>query len=410
MSNVANANTVAGKTPAGWLTPLALAFLASCGLVYANFMSVTIRGFQDALHFSPQIAGMITSANLIGGAIGALLAAIAGLRASRKSIAMMSLVGIAALDVATPLFRDAYTLIALRSVHGIVAGSLIGFTARLIALTVTPERATGLSLVIQTIEYAASVYLIPPLLPKIGAGLPYLIMAGIEAAGLVTIVALPIDRMLDAPPKAHHAVNSTRYLSRVAILACGAYSLYEFSRFLVLGFALDMAGAFALTPKVIATSWALAGWVMAGAGLTAAVIGVRFGRASTILSTMIVRTALCIAVLGTTGRPVAFAVAVCAMSFFSMLPLTYFWGTCLAIDKSGRLAVISSFVSNIGLGLGPAAGGFILNAWGFLPLWIVSTVLGFACAILAWWPARLTDLDAAAAMSKDAPAPVETVS
>ncbi|MGI4879994.1 MAG: hypothetical protein ACRYG4_21175 [Janthinobacterium lividum] len=377
----------------GWLIALGLGYLSCCGLVYANFITVTVQGYESVLHLSPQLAGTITSSNLIGGAVGTLLAVIAGNQASRKLTAVACLLGIVILDVLSPLVVAPYALIALRGLHGVLAGSMMGFTARLLAATSMPERAASLSLLLQASIYAVSVYVMPSLLAKMGMAAIFGSMAGLEAVGLLVIALIPVDQILAARTQNGQFTEARPKFSFVALLACGAYALYEFARFLIVGFAFNMADAFAIPIHFVGLTMAMAGGVSAVAALTAAIIGIRFGRATVILSVMALRTVFSLAIMATTGHQAAFAIIVCAQSFFSVLLLPYFWGTCLALDRSGRLAVATSFIGHIGLGMGPMIGGIIINGYGFVTLLIVSTLLGVVSAFLALMPARLTDAE-----------------
>ena len=60
-------------SPNSVMARIFLSFLATAGIFYINFMPAVISGLKEGLHFTNQQAGFVSSANLYGAAIGALL-------------------------------------------------------------------------------------------------------------------------------------------------------------------------------------------------------------------------------------------------------------------------------------------------------------------------------------------------
>lgn len=63
-----------GINPNGIWARVMLAFLTTAGIFYINIMPAVVSGLKEALDFSNQQAGFVSSANLYGAAIGALAA------------------------------------------------------------------------------------------------------------------------------------------------------------------------------------------------------------------------------------------------------------------------------------------------------------------------------------------------
>jgi predicted MFS family arabinose efflux permease len=369
---------------------IGLAYLASCGVVYANFLAVFMLGLQHNLHLSAQMSGTVASANLLGGALGSLVAAVGSVWLSSRRVTILSIIAVTSLDVVSVWASSAEQLLLLRALHGVAAGLLIGLAYRFIAGTTAPERALGISLVIQLAESALSLSVFPPLLPSVGLGILFLSMAILEALGLVIFMVLPIKVIIGAEEK-HVVRQPGQMLSRFAVTACVALLLFQCSRFMTSGFSFNFGAYLNLSTFQVGRTLGIAGWMGGLGALTAALLGNRFTRSQVIVTAVLVRTVAFVALLACRESPVAYCLTLCIEEYFAFLALPFFFGVCLGVDRTGRLGTWSSFTSKMGLTFGPVVGGAILTTFGFPVLVCLAGVVGLCAMALVLPSARLSD-------------------
>ena len=104
-----------------------LAFLATAGLFYVNIMSAIVAGVADGLGVTQQQAGWVGSANVYGAALGALAAVFIVRRAPWRPFAVVSLLALISIDIASTFITSINLLTGVRFVHGLIGGMLVGW-------------------------------------------------------------------------------------------------------------------------------------------------------------------------------------------------------------------------------------------------------------------------------------------
>ena len=123
----------------GLLAAAMLSFLATAGFFYVNIMPALVEGLRTGLHFSECQAGLAGSANVYGAALGALLATFLVTRWAWRPAAYALLGLLMAIDLASILVATSPVMIAVRALHGLVGGCLVGISYAVFARTRRPE-------------------------------------------------------------------------------------------------------------------------------------------------------------------------------------------------------------------------------------------------------------------------------
>ena len=154
--------------PDGLPAAVMLSFLATAGFFYVNIMPALVEGLRVGLHFSEQDAGFAGSANVYGAALGALLAAFVVTRWPWRPAAYLLLGTLMAVDLASTLVTTPAIMIAVRGMHGLAGGCLVGLSYGVFARTRRPERTFGMLLVVQGALGGLGVMTLPRLVPLFG--------------------------------------------------------------------------------------------------------------------------------------------------------------------------------------------------------------------------------------------------
>lgn len=375
--------------PDGLIASTLLAVVATAGLFYVNIMAALVTGLQDGLGFSARDAGLVASFNVYGAAIGALAAVFVVARIRWKPFALGLLAALICLDLASTQVVTPFALMALRGVHGVVGGLLVGIGFSVIARTRHPDKTFGMLLVVQFGLGGLGLMLLPGLAPKFGA---WVLFAALAAFSLCAAAALPF--LDDYPPRpvAAAKLDARPPLSRLALLGAALLAVFSFqaANMALAAYVIDLGRHYGLTLRFVSDTLAVANWIGAsGSGLVVA-LGLRWGRLRPIMLGIVVTIAGTVAFLRS-DLAVVFVAANIVTAVVWAFVIPYLLGLCAAFDVGGRSASLAGFFSKLGLASGPALGGLLLAETEFPRLVLISVVGLVAAAVLTWSPARWLD-------------------
>ncbi|MGH8253812.1 MAG: MFS transporter [Steroidobacteraceae bacterium] len=395
--------------PDGLLAAVLLSFLATAGFMYVNIMPAIVEGLQGGLHFTAAVAGRIGAANVYGAAVGALLATLLVTHWPWRRAAVALLLVLICIDIASMFVGGASALLAIRALHGIVGGCLVGFSFSVIARTAQPERTFGMLLVVQGGLGGLGVMVLPRLVPVFGTAALFAALAGFS---LVTLAMLPFLAEYPRPAApsagatggtaatAAAAAAASRAAARVPagklMLAMALLSvfLFQFSNMLLFSYIIGLARHYALDPLHSEIVVGVSTWVGMLGSVLVVMFGTRFGRVR-MLTVALLLTALGMYVLHGSADPVIYALANAGTGITWAFVIPHLLGMCARCDISGRAAALGGFASKMGLASGPFVGSLLLGADRYGLLIDVATAVILACTLAALLPAaRLDRLDA----------------
>jgi DHA1 family inner membrane transport protein len=143
------------------LTIILLTVLVSAGSLYLNFLAVIIDALQVGLGFSAFDAAMVGSANLYGGALGSLAAALLNRRINWRIAATIGIIALILFDLTSTLLHGLAPLLIVRFLHGIAGGLVLGAGFIVLSRTANPERTFGIMLMVQVAEAGLGLYVLP---------------------------------------------------------------------------------------------------------------------------------------------------------------------------------------------------------------------------------------------------------
>lgn len=384
--------------PDGLAASVMLAFLATAGLFYVNIMSALVAGLVDGLGFQQADAGLVGSVNVYGAAAGGLIAVFIVRRAPWRPVATLLLLALIAIDLVSIEVRTAEPLIALRAVHGVLGGMLVGIAFGVIARTRVPDRTFGMLLVVQFGLGGLGVMFLPGLVPVYGTGVLFIALA---AFSLVTLVMTRFLADYPAVPRALGAVAGQGIAWRPLSVTLLALFLFQAGNMALAVYLFGLGRANGLSTDFISDTVGIATWIGIAGAVLVILFGLRMGRFWPLLVSM----ALTIAgnyAFHWTADPNVFIAANILTAITWAFVIPYLLGMCASFDSAGQTAALGGFCSKMGLATGPLIGGRLLGEANYPLLIDAATIVLIVCAIAAlppaWWLDRRSD-----ALRDDAP-------
>lgn len=387
---MANAMEILAKykvQPNGKVARIILAFLTTAGIFYINLMPVVINGLKVGLNFTNQQAGFVSSANLYGAAVGALLAVFIVKKIQWRLWAYTLLVMLVVIDLSCIFISNAELMIGIRAIHGLVGGLLVGIGFAIISRTHEADRTFGYLLLIQWGLGGLGIMFIPSLVPLFGISAVFLSLVMFTFVTLMMLPFLPSYAIEDIKVSESDLVASAKcplILTLIAIFLFQATNMGLFAYVIGLGTANGLAIGFMSN----ALGWA--SWIALIGAFSVINVGLKYGRTLP-LTIAILTTALCSWLMHFSEFAAVYVVTNIIIGITWAFVLPYLFGICSELDKTGQLASAGGFASKMGLASGPMVGALVLGSDNY-DMVIDLVVIGLiACTFFAFKPARLLD-------------------
>jgi len=374
--------------PDGLPAAFFLAFLGTAGIFYVNIMPAIVSGLIDGLHFGAREAGWAGAANVYGAACGALLAVWIAPRLNWRRLAAALLCLLILIDLLSTGLRTPVPLIAMRALHGLVGGTLVGTSFMVISRTRIPERTFGVLIFVQYGLGGLGLALLPHLVIRVGPQVLFLVIGGFSA---ITLLMLPFLSCYPPRPRTAQAPSAGGARApRLLALALVAVFLFQAGNMALLAYIIELGRAYGLATDRISLIVGSANCFGMLGTLLVVWLGVRHGRLLP-LGIVLASAIGGVALLHLSGDTGWFIVAniVTTIAWATCIP--YLFGMCATFDSTGRSATLSSFASKVGLASGPFAASLIVGdgQWGLLINLAVATLA--ASAVTALVPAAALD-------------------
>ncbi|NOZ43542.1 MAG: MFS transporter [Alphaproteobacteria bacterium] len=374
----------------GLMANILLSLLTTAGLYFILITSAMVSGYIEALSLSPDVAGYIAAANGYGASIGAFLIIFAIKHIPWRRTAAILLLLLIGWDILSIFMTSADSLMAVRLLHGLTGGMLIGIGFSVISRTAAPDRAFGMLLFVQYGLGGVGLMFLPRLVPVFGMPVIFITLA---AFSVVTLMALPF--LPDYPPRKKPVITGQQTGRKVLVLlplsaALLAVFFFQAGNMGLAAYIIELGKHEGLTTASISTTLGVANWIaMSGAALVY-FVGLRFGRTTPVMVGLVI-TILGIAAFHYSASAQVFfwANVVTGITWSFVIP--YLLGLCSEFDSQGQLTALAGFFSKMGLASGPfIAAGIIGN--GNYSLIINSAIAGIVvCMIVAVGPVVMLD-------------------
>lgn len=378
-------------SPSRWsgLAPMGmLALIGSAGMFSANIMPVLISALREGLGYPARDAGLIGAADVYGAAIGCALAALLLKRLPWRLSAAAMLAVLVTIDVVSPQCRAFALLLPLRFVHGLVGGVSVGIGFSVIGRTPVPDRGFGVLMCVQFCLAGLSLMVLPSLIARYGAGVPFIALA---LLGLLALLVVPLVPDYAGGSAAAAALPSGSRLSAPLLLSLGGLFLFQLTKMSFYSYLFGYGHALGLSTSFLSTVIGASAWLAGLGSLAVVALGLRYGRARLLVGMVLLAVAAYLALLFGGGIAAVFAAAEIGAVMVWAFVAPYLFGMCAAFDAKGQMAAWSSFFSKLGMASGPALGGLLLAETHYERLlWLaIAGIVASGCCLV--WPAVLLD-------------------
>lgn len=371
----------------GIVARILLAFLTTAGIFYINIMPAVVSSLVEGLGFTNQQAGFVSSANLYGAAIGALSAVLLIKKINWRVWSYALLVSLLVIDGACIFIEDPSIMVAVRFIHGLTGGLLVGIGFGIISRTTEADKTFGYLLFIQWGLGGLGLMFLPELVPVYGTAA---LFSALVAFTFVTLVMMPFIPLYIVDENAAKQHSKSQMNKTLVFLNLFAIFLFQAANMGLFAYIIGLGRAEGLSIEFMSPALASASWFALIGPFLVILIGTKFGRTVPLVISILV-TALCSWLLHYSESAQVYLVANVIIGVTWAFALPYMFGICSELDKAGQLAAMGGFASKVGLASGPMVGALILTDVQYDLVINVAVITLVLCAIVVIRPAIALD-------------------
>lgn len=363
-----------------------LTLAGAIGITVANLgtwsMPLIIGTFMDSAGFSGVNAGFLASTEVAAMATASLLTATLLGRFSPRSLALTGVALVLTGHSITAEFETLVQIAACRALAGFGGGMLYAAACATIARLGNGERRFAVAMVVQGLFAAMLLALLPIAIGAYGTRGLFVSLAVLALAAVPFLASY--SRATEKQSASDSAGQSKGFgvpyyvgamlMVPVVLVATLEFSMWSHTE--RLGVRLGLAGQEIGLILSIGTVFGLLG------GVTAAVIGTRYGRLLPLLAGFTLQMAASVVCI-LADSPMAYAVAytIWGAAIFFVIP--FLFGTASILDSRGRWAAAASGMLLIGQMSGPMLSGWMVHLQGYGGLlWMMVALSVIAAATL----------------------------
>ena len=308
-----------------------------------------VQGFVEYLKFTEQQAGYIASAEMWGVALTTIVMTFLSSRVNWCQVFTFSLILVAASNLASLTTTEFYAFGAWRFLAGIGCGGLVSLSFAVIGLTDDPDRNFGYYIMWVLTYGALGLLVLPTAYSLVGMEGVIVFFALFPACGLLLVKYLPASGEEHVQVEAD-AVNLQGSFKALALVAMFSYFLAQGLVWAYL-FLVGLSGG--ASEQQVANGLTLSQFMGIAGALTAALLGVRYGRAKP-LTLAIVGSIIPLAFLFGPVDILVYTISVCVYNYAWNVTHPYLLASMASFDRTGKVVVYAVAFQMLGLALGPA--------------------------------------------------------
>jgi MFS family permease len=342
---------------------VALGILVTIGNLTPYALPVIVGSLVDYMQLTPQMAGYLGTAELVGLGLGATLFSWVILRVNWRLFTLVAMSMSVAAALLTPFTHNLPLLFVVRFVAGLGGGMLLSMAAAGLSSTKSPERTLGSVQIFGMMFSGVALSALPRVLDQMGMVAMFSLIAAVNVAAMALIFAMPrrspyVEGMANATPQQlEQAAISPRHapprllisastLAGIFLYFCAAMGYWIYYE--RVGVAADLSVA--NIGNVLGASQLFG----AAGALAAALVATRLGAR---IVPMMFSILLAMACAFAMTRPVdlgLYALAAFGFNFSWGFIYPYMMGVAISLDPSARIVGYALALQTIGKAVGPA--------------------------------------------------------
>ena len=379
--------TQAARARLSWRALPALAAGLCVGYLGGGLLPEMVRGFRSGLELSATAAGAIATVMLLATAATGMVMSPRAARPGRARLAMIG-AALAALGYLLAGVSPSWAaLVGALVLSGVGSGVTLAAATSALAAMPDPDRASGSTLIVNTIVGAALLGAIP--IASGGQLMPVmLILAGVSVIGAVLLRRLP-----DAPVATIDVQREPIRFGFVLIVGGLLFRLVENG---VWAFTDDIGvDVIGLSEEQMGILLSVTAFAALGGAVLQVVVGRRFGHLIPVVTLLVIDQASRTVLMLADSAPVFIGASLLWWASYMAL-FAYLLAMGAAMDPSGSWAARMAAIMVIGDALGPLAVGWLVDATGTGGFAIASGIVGLVSLLMIGFVAYTLDRDEAA--------------
>lgn len=352
------------------------------GLAVFLALPIYVGGLVEGRGFTERQAGLISSVEMGGLALGNIVFLLLTRRLGMRTLAVAALLVMAVGNGATVLARGFDAILLMRGLSGIGGGAAFALTTAVLSGATNPDRWFSIFLVAQLAFQAVALWLGPIALQLTSVDACYALPAVAALAVLPFLSALPsLER---------HRIPQNRSAAGAEFVPIGMTLFAMLLLFAATGgvwtYLERMGSAAGLTPHEIGGALGASGI----AGVIGPSVTLWLSRRSQRIAPIVIFMGLLIAghllLIDVTSFAIYFT-AVCMFNFAWNALIPYYYGVLANIDREGRAAVAGNVLATVGLSAGAAVAAGLTQGSGYARLLLMASAACLGSLALLWRPA-----------------------
>lgn len=355
-------------------------------------MPAIVDGLKEGLDFTNKEAGLVASVNTYGAAIGAFLVVFVIKKLDWRKAAYGLLILLIGFDLISMFLTTTNALVAVRALHGLSGGALVGIGFAVMSRTSEVSRSFGYLLTIQFGLGGLGIIYLPELVPVFGTKALFLSLVGFS---LVTLCMLPFLAEYPARDKSEQESRRKIEIVPVALVLLATF-LFQAANMAIYAYSIGIGKFAGLDQSFVTTSLGFAAWIAISGSVVVIIMSTRLGRLWPV-SIAVVITAFATWMLHYSGvNPDSwvssvFWLANVVIAITWAFTISYLLSMCAEFDKTGQMAALGGFASKMGLASGPAVAALIVGENDYGIIITVATIVLVVCTLAVIRPASILD-------------------
>lgn len=355
-------------------------FIGTSGLAFSTIMPVLLGGIVDQLEFARSMVGWLASINIMGIAIGGVIATLLIGKFSFIRIVRTGLIGLVLFDFACIFVHEENVMLGLRLCSGICGGLVYAGTMAAFSGLKDALRAFGTYVVVYCLWSFIGLLGASWLIANVGIGAAFALLAGIE---LFSLSLSSTFYRLSTEIKERKIV-SLRYLlsNKWVMISLLAYLAMHTGGGTIWAYLERIAKEAALSESFTGISLGLSRLVSLAGAFVVIRLGNRVKVKSAIILTLSIM-ALGMLLLFIAEIPAIYVLAISLFGGGWSVAIPYFQKIQSQYDPQGKVVSMGTIVNMGGRSIGPAIAALVLGSSAFVNvIWIGLGVLALSFVLM----------------------------
>ncbi len=346
-----------------------LSTLTVQGLYISPFYVGTL---VDELNFTASQAGLISGCEYASVALAGILIFFTLDRLNWRNAILFCAITSAAANLLCIGIDDFTSVLTLRVVVSLCAGSLYSLAFALLGRSTQPERSFGWSMTMQSILAACYLLLLPYLIKQWGITAIYTLEMATILPCVGLVIQLQQKKSITNNRISKLGISIITTLSGLVFFSIAQGALWAFIE--RIGKSVNIETEYIGITLTAATILGIAG------GFASAIQGNKFGRQWSLKLVFFGQT-LAILLLWVTPDPVFYLIAICLFNFLWIYAIAFQLGIVADKDSSGKSCALATTFQALGLAIGAVAAGSLLELRGNFDMVYLTIVISGAISL-----------------------------